>query len=163
MGKFLSFIKRNTSGPFGKDLDNLDKETPEDRAPRRPRCCARAGGGTCPTRREASAECPSLRIQFTHKKSNILDKVFISPASSAALITGLFQSKSSQMARPRRPRGVSTTTTCNVKMTTVNTTTSNDGEEYRPPVVWGRCRRLVTRMSKGCTCAKLCEVMTRAG
>ena len=97
------------------------------------------------------------------KNQIFLGKFFMSPASSAALITGLFQSKSSQMARPRRPRGVSTTTTCNVKMTTVNTTTSNDGEEYRPPVVWGRCRRLVTRMSKGCTCAKLCEVKTRAG
>ena len=108
-------------------MDNLEEEPPEDRAPRRPRCCARAGGGTCPTRREASAECPSLQIQFTRKKSNILGKCFMSPASSAALITGLFQSKSSQMARPRRPRGVSTTTTCNVKMTTVNTTTGNDG------------------------------------
>ena len=50
-------------GQFGRG-----EETPEDRAPRRPRCCARAGGGTYPTRREASAECPSLQIQFIHKK-----------------------------------------------------------------------------------------------
>ena len=168
------------------------EETPEDLAPRRPHCCARAGGGTCPTKRAASAGCPFLfsahlhisrvsipffvaQLQIAHLHISRVSIPFFcwhictsagcpsiffvgtfahctfahqqgvhpfflwqfctfyictsagcpiplfahfaqesfSPASSAASTTGLFQSKSSQMARPSRPRGVSNTTTCN--------------------------------------------------
>ena len=160
MGKFLSCIKRNTSGPLCKDLNNLERRHLKTARPGVLVAVRELVGEHVPPGERHQQSVHPFKFNLTPKKIKCLGKFFMSPASSAALITGLFQSKSSQMARPRRPRGVSTTTTCNVKMTTVNTAASNDGEENRPPVVWGRCRRLVTRMSKGCTCAKLCEVMT---